>query len=86
MAVNRWIQSGNYRRSYKQDQTIFSTLSEEASLILFLIALMFLPQILNLLDAWGWIKGVRSSYRIIDLSLIYIIAVMGLNLVGKICE
>ena len=81
MAVNRWIQSGNYRRSYKQDQTIFSTLSEEASLILFLIALMFLPQILNLLDAWGWIKGVRSSYRIIDLSLIYIIAVMGLNLV-----
>jgi len=81
MAINRWIQSGNYRKSYKDDQTIFSTLSEEVSLIIFLIVLMFVPQILNLFADWGWIKGTRSMYRLIDLGLIYIVAVLGLNLV-----
>ena len=79
--VNRWIQSGNYRRSYKEDQTIFATFSEEASLIVFLILLFFLPQLLGLLDAWGWINGTRATFRLLDSILVATIAVMGLNIV-----
>ncbi len=72
MAVNRWFQSGNYRRSYKEDQTIFATYSEEASLVVFLIALLILPQLPFMS---------RSLFRLFDLALIYMVAVMGLNLV-----
>lgn len=72
MAINRWIQSGNYRRSYKEDQTIFATFSEQTSLIVFLIFLALIPQMpfMN-----------RQLFRVVDLAFIYTIAVMGLNIV-----
>ncbi|MEZ4629506.1 MAG: branched-chain amino acid ABC transporter permease [Deinococcales bacterium] len=72
MAVNRWIQSGNYRRSYKEDQTIFATFSEQSSLILLLLLLLLVPQLPFMS---------RSLFRLLDIALIYTIAVMGLNIV-----
>ena len=72
MAVNRWIQSGNYRRSYREDQTIFATLSEEASLIIFLLLLLALP-----LTPWFS----RAAFRVVNLIFIYTTAVIGVNIV-----
>lgn len=72
MAVNRWFQSGNYRRSYREDQTIFATFSEQATLVLLLLVLLALPQMPFMS---------RSLFRLFDLALIYTIAVMGLNIV-----
>ena len=72
MSVNRWLQSGNYRRSYKEDQTIFATFSEEASLIVFVL-LLFLVPFAPFMS--------RSLFRLFDLILIYTVAVMGLNIV-----
>ncbi len=72
MAVNRWIQSGNYRRNYKEDQTIFATFSEQASLVV-LIILLFLVPYAPFMS--------RSLFRLFDLVLIYTVAVMGLNIV-----
>ena len=72
MAVNRWTQSGNYRRSYKEDQTIFATYSEQASLVVLIIVLFALP--------FAPFMS-RSLFRLLDLVLIYTVAVMGLNLV-----
>ena len=72
MAVNRWLQSGNYRRSYKEDQTIFATFSEQASLVVFVILLFLVPQMPFMS---------RSLFRLFDLALIYTVAVMGLNIV-----
>ena len=81
MAVNRWIQSGNYRRNYKEDQTIFATFSEQASLVVLLLLLLLVPPFLGLLDNLGLIGGTRALYRLINLALIYTVAVMGLNIV-----
>lgn len=72
MAVNKWFQSGNYRRSYREDQTIFATYSEAASLVVFLI-LLFLVPLMPFMS--------RSLFRLFDLLLIYTVAVMGLNIV-----
>lgn len=72
MAVNRWFQSGNYRRTYKEDQTIFASYSELASLIALLALLFWLPQAPFM---------TRSLFRLFDIALIYTVAVMGLNIV-----
>ncbi len=72
MGVNRWVQSGNYRRSYREDQTIFATFSEEASLVALLLALVAVPHLPFMS---------RSLFRLVDIALIYTVAVMGLNLV-----
>lgn len=72
MAVNRWFQSGNYRRSYREDQTIFASLSEEVSLLVLLAALLFVPHLPFMS---------RSLFRLVDLVLIYTVAAMGLNIV-----
>ncbi len=72
MAVNRWFQSGNYRRSYKDDQTIFATYSEQASLVVFVL-LLFLVPVMPFMS--------RSLFRLFDLMFIYTVAVMGLNIV-----
>lgn len=79
--INRWIQSGNYRRSYKEDQTIFSTFSEQTSLVVFIVLLFLLPQFMYLFDSWGWMNGTRAAFRLIDSILVATIAVMGLNIV-----
>ena len=72
MAANKWFQSGNYRRSYREDQTIFATYSEQASLVMFVLLLFLVPQMPFMS---------RSLFRLFDLALIYTVAVMGLNLV-----
>jgi len=72
VAVNRWVQSGNYRRSYKEDGTVFASYSELASLVGLLVVLLLLP----LAPFMS-----RSLFRLFDVALIYTVAVMGLNLV-----
>lgn len=72
MAINRWLQSGNYRRSYKEDQTIFASFSEQLSLVVLIILLFLLP--------FAPFMS-RSLFRLVDIILIYTIAVMGLNIV-----
>lgn len=71
VSVNRWFQSGNYRRSYREDQTIFATYSEQASLVA-LVLLLFLVPSMPFMS--------RSLFRLFDLVFIYTVAVMGLNL------
>ncbi len=67
---NPWTRTGNYKTSYKQDTTIFTTYSEQASLIVFLVGMLVLPQFLS-----------RHSMQILDLILIYALAVLGLNII-----
>ena len=72
VAANKWFQSGNYRRNYREDQTVFATYSEQASLVVFLL-LLFLVPFMPFMS--------RSLFRLFDLLLIYTVAVMGLNIV-----
>ncbi len=66
---NPWMQTGNYRTSYRQDTTIFATYSEQLSLILLLLALLLLPMFLS-----------RPQMFVVDLILVYALAVVGLNI------
>ena len=66
---NPWAQTGNYRTRYEQDASIFATHRELASLLLFLGFLLVLPQFLS-----------RTQVFILDLILVYSIAVLGLNI------
>ncbi len=66
---NPWAQTGNYKTSYRQDTTIFATYLEELSLILFLVALLFLPFFFG-----------RPGMLVVDLILVYSLAVLGLNI------
>jgi branched-chain amino acid transport system permease protein len=66
---NPWAQTGNYRTSYRQDTSIFATHRELVSLLLFLGFLLLLPQFLS-----------RTQVFILDLILVYSVAVLGLNI------
>ncbi len=66
---NPWAQTGNYRTSYAQDTSIFATHRELVSLLLFIGFLLVLPQFLS-----------RTQVFILDLILVYAIAVLGLNI------
>jgi branched-chain amino acid transport system permease protein len=66
---NPWAQTGNYRTSYRQDTSIFATHRELVSLLLFLAFLLVLPQFLQ-----------RTQVFILDLILVYSVAVLGLNI------
>ncbi len=66
---NPWAQTGNYRTSYAQDTSIFATHRELVSLLLFIGFLLILPQFLS-----------RTQVFILDLILVYAIAVLGLNI------
>ncbi|GEM90461.1 branched-chain amino acid ABC transporter permease [Oceanithermus desulfurans] len=67
---NPWTRTGNYKTSYAQDTTIFATYSEQASLVVFLIGMLVLPRFLS-----------RGDMQILDLILIYALAVLGLNII-----
>lgn len=72
MSSNRWLATGNYFTSYRQEQRIFFTSLDRSSLILLLL----------LLFIWPFFIDVGNKYMlVIDNILIAIIAVMGLNLV-----
>lgn len=72
MSSNRWLSTGNYFTSYKEEQRIFFTQLDRTILCLFLIALL----------AWPMFIDLNNKYMlIIDNILVAIIAVMGLNLV-----
>ncbi|WP_309570771.1 branched-chain amino acid ABC transporter permease [Deinococcus sp.] len=68
MPASRFSQTGNYRTRYRQDQTIFATYAEQASLIVLLLVLLLLPQVLP-----------KTVLRDVNLILIYAVAVLGLN-------
>ncbi|MGQ9692549.1 MAG: branched-chain amino acid ABC transporter permease [Thermaceae bacterium] len=66
---NPWAQTGNYKTRYEQDTSIFATHWELVSLLLFLGAMLLLPQFLS-----------RTQVFILDLILVYAIATLGLNI------
>ncbi len=66
---NPWAQTGNYRTSYRQDTSLFATHRELVSLLFFLAFLLLLPQFLS-----------RTQVFILDLILVYSVAVLGLNI------
>ncbi|SDE65584.1 amino acid/amide ABC transporter membrane protein 2, HAAT family [Thermus arciformis] len=65
---NPWAQTGNYRTRYEEDASLFATHRELVSLLLFLAFLLVLPQFLS-----------RTQVFILDLILVYSLAVLGLN-------
>lgn len=72
MPASRFTQTGNYRVRYQQDQTIFATYSEQASLIVGLLVLLLVPLVMNKL-------GLKTYLRDLDMIMIYAVAVIGLN-------
>jgi branched-chain amino acid transport system permease protein len=72
IGVYRWALSGNYRRSYEEDQAIFTTYAGLAVFIVFLLLLAALPAAPFM---------TRALFRLLNLILIYTVAVMGLNVV-----
>lgn len=66
---NPWAQTGNYKTRYEQDMGLFATHSEMVSLLLFLGAMLLLPQFLS-----------RTQVFILDLILVYALATLGLNI------
>jgi branched-chain amino acid transport system permease protein len=71
MAVNRWLATGNFFTSYREEQRIFQTHLDRMVHVAFL-ALAF---------AWPMVIEVSNKYMlVIDNILIAIIAVLGLNL------
>lgn len=68
MPASRFTQTGNYRVRYQQDQTIFATYAEQASLILGLVLLLLLPLVVS-----------KTLLRDLDMIMIYAVAVIGLN-------
>jgi len=72
MSSNRWLATGNYFTSYRQEQRIFFT-SLDRSALIFLLLVLF---------SWPFFIEVGNKYMlVIDNILIAVIAVMGLNLV-----
>lgn len=72
MASNRWLATGNYFTSYREEQRIFFTSLDRSMMILFIV----------LCFAWPLLFNVGNKYMlVIDNILLAIIAVIGLNLV-----
>ncbi|MDJ0623921.1 MAG: branched-chain amino acid ABC transporter permease [Desulfocapsaceae bacterium] len=72
MASNRWLATGNYFTSYREEQRIFFTSLDRSAMILFIV----------LCFAWPLLFDVGNKYMlVIDNILLAIIAVIGLNLV-----
>lgn len=72
MGANRWLATGNYFTSYREEQRIFFTKLDRTTMF-FLIALLF---------AWPYFIELDNKYMlVIDNILVAIIAIMGLNLV-----
>ena len=72
MSKNRWLATGNYFTSYREEQRIFFTSLDRTALCLLLLGLF----------VWPLLIEVDNKYMlVIDNILVAIIAVMGLNLV-----
>ena len=72
MSSNRWLATGNYFTSYKEEQRIFFTSLDRTAMIVFILILFI----------WPLFFPVGNKYMlVIDNILVAIIAVMGLNLV-----
>ncbi len=72
MSSNRWLATGNYFTTYKEEQRIFLTHLDRSVMCIFLF----------LLFAWPLVFSVGNKYMlVIDNILVAVIAVMGLNLV-----
>jgi branched-chain amino acid transport system permease protein len=72
MSSNRWLATGNYFTSYREEQRIFATNLDRSVMCIFIF----------LLFAWPLLFDVGNKYMlVIDNILVAIIAVMGLNLV-----
>ena len=72
MSSNRWLATGNYFTSYREEQRIFFTNLDRATLCIF-ISILFI---------WPLFIHVGNKYMlVIDNILVAVIAVMGLNLV-----
>ncbi|MDP4726280.1 MAG: branched-chain amino acid ABC transporter permease, partial [Desulfobacterales bacterium] len=70
MAVNRWLATGNYFTTYKEEQRIFQTNLDRTVFIAFLMVVF----------TWPLFFEVSSKYMlVVDNILIAIIAVLGLN-------
>jgi branched-chain amino acid transport system permease protein len=72
MATNRWLATGNYFTSYKDEQRIYFTHLDRTIFILFLM----------LLFVWPLLFPLGNKYMlVIDNILIAVVAVIGLNIV-----
>ncbi|SDO65624.1 branched-chain amino acid ABC transporter permease [Desulforhopalus singaporensis] len=72
MSANRWLSTGNYFTSYKEEQRIFATHLDRSVLLCFLAVLF----------AWPLLFEVSNKQMfVIDNIMIAMIAVVGLNLV-----
>jgi branched-chain amino acid transport system permease protein len=72
MSSNRWLATGNYFTSYKEEQRIFFTSLDRSAMLILLLCLF----------SWPLFIDVGNKYMlVIDNILVAIIAVMGLNLV-----
>lgn len=72
MSSNRWLATGNYFTTYREEQRIFTTHLDRTVMVVFLLLLFVWPLFIHL----------ENKYMlVIDNVLVAIIAVMGLNLV-----
>lgn len=72
MSSNRWLATGNYFTSYKEEQRIFFTSLDRTAMWIFILCLFI----------WPFFIDVGNKYMlVIDNILVAVIAVMGLNLV-----
>ena len=72
MSSNRWLATGNYFTSYREEQRIFLTSLDRRAMVLLILGLFL----------WPFFIEVGNKYMlIIDNILVAVIAVMGLNLV-----
>ena len=72
MSSNRWLATGNYFTSYRQEQRIFSTHLDRSFMLAFLAVLF----------VWPLVFDVGNKYMLVaDNILVAMIAVIGLNLV-----
>ncbi|MBU2647842.1 branched-chain amino acid ABC transporter permease [bacterium] len=71
MSANRWLTTGNYFTSYRQEQRIFSTHLDRMIFFVFILGLFIWPILIELSS---------RNMLVIDTILIAIVAVLGLNL------
>ncbi len=72
MAVNRWLATGNYYTTYRDEQRIFSTHLDRSIFSVFLV----------LLFVWPMFFQLSNKYMlVIDNILIAVVAIIGLNIV-----
>ena len=72
MSANRWLATGNFFTSYREEQRIFFTSLDRLLFCLFLLGVFIWPQ---------FIEASNKTMLVIDNILVAIIAVYGLNLV-----